>query len=75
VEDAKKKIVNREIFAREEVTHDAESLGYAASVVGDIYYDIDYTERIRKVKKEDVDRFLRNYLKDNNYTEVQLLPE
>jgi len=68
VEDAKKKIVNREIFAREEVTHDAESLGYAAS-------DIDYTERIRKVKKEDVDRFLRNYLKDNNYTEVQLLPE
>ncbi|WP_457644060.1 M16 family metallopeptidase [Persephonella sp.] len=75
VEDAKRKIVNREVFAREEVTHDAESLGYAASVVGDIRYDIDYTERIEGVRKEDVDRFLKEFLKDSNYTEVQLLPE
>ncbi len=75
VEDAKRKIINREIFAREEVTHDAESLGYAASVVGDIYYDIDFTERIEKVTKDDIDKFLRKYLKKDNYTEVQLLPE
>ncbi|WP_456399743.1 M16 family metallopeptidase [Persephonella sp.] len=75
LENAKKKIVNREVFAREEVSHDAESLGYAASVVGDIYYDIEFTERIKKVSVDDVENFLKNYIKDNNYTEVQLLPE
>ncbi|WP_456384300.1 M16 family metallopeptidase [Persephonella sp.] len=75
VEDAKRKIINSEVFAREEVTHDAQSLGYAASVAENIYYDINYTENIEKVTKEDVDRFLKKYFKDNNYTEVQLLPE
>ncbi|MBK3332836.1 insulinase family protein [Persephonella atlantica] len=75
VKDAKRKIINSEIFAREEVTHDAESLGYAASVAEDIYYDINFTENISKITKEDVDNYLKKYFGDNNYTEVQLLPE
>ncbi len=75
VKDAKKKIINSEIFAREEVTHDAESLGYAASVAEDILYDINYTDNISKVTKEDVDSYLKKYFGENNYTEVQLLPE
>ena len=75
VEDAKRKIINREIFAREEVTHDAESIGYAASVAEDIYYDIDYTKRIEEVTKKSVDEFLKKYVGNSNYTEVQLLPE
>ncbi|WP_457643256.1 M16 family metallopeptidase [Persephonella sp.] len=75
VENAKRKIINSEVFAREEVTHDAQSLGYAASVVEDIYYDVNFTKNIKKVTKEDVDRFIKKYFGDNNYTEVQLLPE
>ncbi|MDQ7056861.1 MAG: insulinase family protein [Persephonella sp.] len=75
VEDAKRKIINSEIFAREEVTHDAESLGYAASVAEDILYDINYTDNISKVTKKDVDRYLKRYFGENNYTEVQLLPD
>ncbi|WP_457625066.1 M16 family metallopeptidase [Persephonella sp.] len=75
VEDAKKKIINSEIFAREEVTHDAEALGYAASVAEDIYYDIKYTENIEKVSKKDIDNYIKKYFGESNYTEVQLLPE
>ncbi|SNZ09421.1 Predicted Zn-dependent peptidase [Persephonella hydrogeniphila] len=75
VKDAKKKIINSEIFAREEVTHDAEALGYAASVAEDIYYDIKYTENIEKVSKKDIDEYIKKYFGENNYTEVQLLPE
>ena len=75
VENAKRKIINSEVFAREEVTHDAEALGYAASVAEDIYYDIKYTQNIEKVTKRDIDQYLRKYFGDNNYTEVQLLPQ
>jgi len=75
VENAKKKLINSEVFAREEVNHDAQSLGYAASVVGNIDYDLKYTENIKKVSKKDIDRFLKKYFGDNNYTEVRLLPE
>ncbi len=75
VEKAKKRIINREIFSREEVDNDAESAGYASAVMNDIKYDIEYTKNIAKVTKEDIDRFIKNYLKDNNYTQVELLPE
>ena len=75
VENAKRRIVNSEVFSREEVTHDAESIGYAASVVGNIDYDIKYIEKISAVKKKDVDKFLKKYINLNAYTEVQLLPE
>ncbi len=75
VENAKEKLINSEVFSREEVSHDAESIGYAASVVGNLDYDLKYIEKIEAVKKEDVDRFLRKYIKLNAYTEVQLLPE
>ena len=75
VEKAKKRIINREIFSREEVDNDAESAGYASAVMNDIKYDIEYTKNIANVKKSQVDEFIRKYLKDNNYTEVKLLPE
>ncbi|WP_297890291.1 pitrilysin family protein [Sulfurihydrogenibium sp.] len=74
LENAKRRIINREVFAREEVDNDAESAGYAVTVTGDIKYDLQFVERIKKVKKEDVENYLRT-LKDNNYTEVRLLPE
>ncbi|HEV08956.1 MAG TPA: insulinase family protein, partial [Sulfurihydrogenibium azorense] len=74
VENAKKRIINREVFAREEVDNDAESAGYAVTVTGDIKYDLNFIERIKKVKKEDIENYLKT-LKDNNYTEVRLLPE
>ncbi len=75
VEKAKKRIINREIFSREEVDNDAESAGYASAVINDIKYDIEYTENIEKVKKSDIDKFIKTYLGENNYTEVKLLPE
>jgi predicted Zn-dependent peptidase len=75
VENAKRRLINGEVFSREEVTHDAESIGYAASVVGNLDYDLKYIQKISAVKKEDVDRFLRKYIKFDAYTEVQLLPE
>ncbi len=74
VENAKKRLVNSEVFSREEVTHDAESIGYAASVVENLDYDLKYIEKISAVKKEDVDNFLKKYIKFDAYTEVQLLP-
>ncbi|WP_289420232.1 M16 family metallopeptidase [Sulfurihydrogenibium azorense] len=74
IENAKKRIINREVFAREEVDNDAESAGYAVTVTGDIKYDLEFIQRIKKVKKEEVENYLKT-LKDNNYTEVRLLPE
>ncbi len=75
VENAKQRLINSEVFSREEVTHDAESLGYAASVVENLDYDLKYIENIEAVTKEDVDNFLKKYIKFDAYTEVQLLPE
>ena len=75
VERAKKRIINREIFSREEVDNDAESAGYASAVMNDIKYDIEYTKNIEKVSKKDIDNFLKKYIKDNNYTEIRLLPK
>ena len=75
VENAKKKIINSEIFAKEEVSNDAESLGYASAVAGSVDYALNYIDNIKKVSKEDIDRYLKKYFHKNNYTEVQLLPE
>ncbi len=75
VENAKNRIVNREVFSREEVSNEAENIGYAFSVVGNIDYELNFTKYIQDVKKEDIDKFLKEYIKDNNYTEVKLLPE
>ncbi len=75
VENAKNKIINGEIFAREEVTHDAESLGYAKAVANDINYDIKFIENIEKVTKKDIDEYIKKHFKEDNFTEVQLLPE
>lgn len=74
-EDAKKRIVNRDIFSKEEVDNDAEGLGYALAVAGNIDYELKFIDRIKAVKKEDVERFLRENLREDNYTEVILLPE
>ena len=75
IENAKNRIINREVFAREEVSNEAENIGYAFSVIENIDYELNFSKYIQDVKKEDVDRFLRKYFKDNNYTEVKLLPE
>ncbi len=75
VENAKNKIINREIFAREEVTHDAESLGYAKAVADDINYDIKFIENIEKVTKKDIDAYIKKHFNENAFTEVKLLPE
>ena len=75
VENAKNRIINREVFAREEVSNEAENIGYAFSVIENIDYELNFSKYIQDVKKEDVDKFLRQYFKDNNYTEVKLLPE
>ncbi len=75
VEDAKNKIINGEIFAREEVSHDAESLGYAKAVANDINYDVKFVENIEKVTKKDIDEYIRKHFNENNFTEVKLLPE
>ncbi|WP_245596343.1 M16 family metallopeptidase [Sulfurihydrogenibium subterraneum] len=74
IENAKKRIINREVFSREEVENDAESAGYAITTTGDIKYDLEFIQRIKKVRKEDIENYLKT-LKDNNYTEVRLLPE
>lgn len=75
VEDAKKRIINREIFSKEEVDNDAEGLGYALAVAGNIDYELKFVDRIKQVKKEDIEKFLRENLREDNYTEVILLPE
>ncbi len=75
VENAKRKIINSEIFAKEEVSNDAESLGYSITVTGDVDYALKYLDNIKKVSKEDVDNYLKKYFHKDNYTEVQLLPE
>lgn len=75
VETAKKRIINSEVFQREEVSNDAEGYGYAMAVAGDIDYAINYLDNIKKVSKKDIDDFLKKYFGKNNYTEVRLLPK
>jgi len=75
VETAKRRIINSEVFSREEVSHDAEEYGYALAVTGDVQHAVNYLENIKKVSKKDVDTYLKKYFKKNNYTEVRLLPE
>lgn len=74
-EDAKKRIINRYVFSKEEVDNDGEGLGYALAVAEDIDYELKFIDRIKAVKKEDVEKFLRESLKEDNYTEVMLIPE
>jgi len=75
VELAKKRIINREVFYREKVSDDAQALGYSASVVGNIDYSLKYEEYIKQVSKEDIDKYIKKYMKNTNYTQVYLLPE
>jgi len=55
--------------------HDAESLGYAKAVANDINYDVKFVENIEKVTKKDIDEYIKKHFNENNFTEVQLLPE
>ncbi|MEJ5172348.1 MAG: pitrilysin family protein [Hydrogenothermaceae bacterium] len=74
-EESKKRIINREIFAREEVSEEAERIGYALAVAGNLDYELKFTEMVKAVKKEEVEQILANQLGNDNYTEVILLPE
>lgn len=74
-EQARKRIINREIFAREEAQEEAERIGYALSVAGDINYEIKFIDMIKATKKEEVEEYLINSMRDDNYTQVILLPE
>ncbi|MEZ0323559.1 MAG: pitrilysin family protein [Hydrogenothermaceae bacterium] len=74
-EESKKRIINREIFEREEVSEEAERIGYALSVVGNLDYELKFIDMVKSVKKEEVEDFLKNHFREDNYTEVILLPE
>lgn len=74
-EEAKKRIINRDIFSKEEVDNDAEGIGYALAVARDIDYELKFIERVKAVKKEEVEKFLKDNFREDNYTEVILLPE
>lgn len=74
-EEAKKRIINRDIFSKEEVDNDAEGIGYALAVAGNIDYELKFIERVKAVRKEEVEKFLREHFREDNYTEVILLPE
>jgi len=75
VEKAKTKLINSEIFQKEEVENEASFYGYAHTVAGKINYALYYIENIKKVQPIHIKNVLEKYILKKPYSEVLLLPE
>ncbi len=74
VEKFKTRLINSEIFAKEEAENEAAFYGYAQTVAGKINYALYFFENIKKVEAKHIKLVLEKYFLGKPYTEVLLLP-
>ncbi len=75
INKAKREVVSSKVFSKESVEEMASSLASSYLETGDPYFDDEYVEGIKAVKKEDVQRVARKYLNFNVVNIVTLKPE
>ena len=74
VEKYKKRLINSEIFAKEEPENEAAFYGYAQTVAGKINYALYFLDNIKKVEPKHIKLVLEKYILNKPYTETFLLP-
>jgi zinc protease len=75
VERYKNRLINAEIFEKEEAENEAAFYGYSQTVAGKINYALYFFENIRKVQPEHIKLVLEKYILNKPYSVVSLLPE
>ncbi|MDY6844758.1 MAG: pitrilysin family protein, partial [Thermodesulfobacteriota bacterium] len=68
LEKAKVETESTFIYARETIQGLARKLGYYEVVMGDVYFEDRYLERIRHITKKDISKVAQKYLYGNNAT-------
>ncbi len=74
VEKFKRRLINSEIFAKEEAESEAAFYGYAQTVAGKINYALYFFDNIKKVEPKHIKLVLEKYILNKPYTETFLLP-
>jgi len=74
VERFKNRLINSEIFEKEEVENEAAFYGYSQTVAGKINYALYFFENIKKVEPKHIKLVLERYFLKKPYTETLLLP-
>ncbi len=74
VEKYKLRLINSEIFAKEEAENEASFYGYAQTVAGKINYALYFFENIKKVEAKHIKLVLERFILNKPYTETYLLP-
>lgn len=67
LEISKSTLQHREVFEREETSDWLSTPGFWWSTTGIEYYK-GYLDNLGKVKREDIQKYIRDYIKDKNYT-------
>jgi len=75
LEKFKRRLINSEIFAKEEAENEAAFYGYAQTVAGKINYALYFFDNVKKVKPEHIKMVLEKYILNKPYTETFLLPD
>ena len=75
VERYKNRLINAEIFEKEEAENEAAFYGYSQTVAGKINYALYFFENIRKVQPEHIKLVLEKYILKKPYSIVSLLPQ
>ena len=74
VEKYKQRLINSEIFEKEEVENEAGFYGYSLTVAGKINYALYFFDNIKKVEVKHIRQVLEKYILDKPYTEAILIP-
>ncbi|HIP98224.1 MAG TPA: insulinase family protein [Aquifex aeolicus] len=74
LEKYKKRLINSEIFEKEEVENEASFYGYSLTVAGKLNYALYFFENIKKVEVKHIKQVLEKYILKKPYSEVTLLP-
>ena len=74
VEKFKRRLINSEIFEKEEAENEAAFYGYSQTVAGKINYALYFFDNIKKVEPKHIKLVLEKYFLNKPYTETFLLP-
>jgi zinc protease len=74
VEKFKNRLINSEIFEKEEAENEAAFYGYSQTVAGKINYALYFFENIKKVEPKHIKLVLEKYILNKPWTETFLLP-